>query len=239
MNMSKSFEILKKPIFVALDVDDEKTALDLVSKTHEYVGGFKIGPRLIFNCGTQIIRKIEEYAPVFLDFKFLDIPSTMDSAIKSAFEAGATFVTVHATSGPEALKLLAKTEKELSKIRPFHILAVTLLTSFSSETLPANYKKDSIENQIMSLVEMSVECGIKSFVCSTHELKSLKKKFPDCQFVTPGIRTGTEKADDQKRTATPKEALQNGASALVIGRPILQASNPKEFLKQLTEELEK
>lgn len=235
--MKNNFEILKTPIFVALDVDNEKKALELVEKTHEYVGGFKIGPRLIFNAGTSIIRKIEEYAPVFLDFKFLDIPSTMDAAVRSAFEAGSTFVTVHATSGPEALKLLAATEKELSKKRPFYILAVTLLTSFSQDTLPVNYNKESIEDQIMSLVEMSVECGIKSFVCSPHELKALKNKFPDCNFVTPGIRAGTESADDQKRTATPKEALQNGATALVIGRPILQAPNPKEFLKQLIEEL--
>jgi orotidine-5'-phosphate decarboxylase len=161
----------------------------------------------------------------------------MDSAIRSAFDSGAAFVTVHATSGPEALKLLAKTEKELSQKRPFHILAVTLLTSFSTETLPVNYKNESIENQILSLVKMSVECGIKSFVCSPHELKALKQKFPDCHFVTPGIRIGNEKADDQKRTATPKEALASGASALVIGRPILQASDPKQFLKELTEQL--
>ena len=235
--MSNSFEILKTPIFAALDVDSEIEALTLVEKIHEQVGGFKVGPRLVFNAGTSIIRKIEEYAPVFLDFKFLDIPSTMDSAVRSAFEAGSTFVTIHATSGPEALKLLAKTEAELSKIRPFHIFAVTLLTSFSKETLPANYSDDSIEDQILSLVEMSVKAGIKSFVCSPHELKTLKKKFPDCHFITPGIRTGPEKSDDQKRTATPAEAIKDGASAIVIGRPILQANDPKGFLAAILDSL--
>ncbi len=236
--MLNSFEILKNPIFVALDVDSEMDALTLVERIHEEVGGFKIGPRLVFNAGVSIIRKVEEYAPVFLDFKFLDIPSTMDSSVRAAFEAGSTFVTVHATSGPEALRLLAKTEEELSKIRPFHILAVTLLTSFTKETLPANYNDDSIEDQILSLVEMSVEAGIKSFVCSPHELKTLKKKFPSCNFITPGIRIGSEKADDQKRTATPKEAINNGASALVIGRPILQAQDPKKLLQEILESLE-
>lgn len=236
--MQNRFEIMKTPIFIALDVNSEDEAIDIVKKTHEEVGGFKIGPRLVFNTGTHIIRKIEEYAPVFLDFKFLDIPSTMDAAVRSAFEAGSTFVTVHATSGPEALTLLAKTEKELSKIRPFHIFAVTLLTSFSKETLPANYNDDSIEGQILSLVEMSVKCGIHSFVCSPHELKTLKKKYPECYFITPGIRTGTEKSDDQKRTATPIEAIKNGATALVIGRPILQSNDPKELLKQINETIQ-
>lgn len=236
--MQNRFEIMKTPIFIALDVNSEDEAIEIVKKTHEEVGGFKIGPRLVFSAGTHIIRKIEEYAPVFLDFKFLDIPSTMEAAVRSAFEAGSTFVTVHATAGPEALKLMAKTEKELSKIRPFHIFVVTLLTSFSKETLPVNYNDDSIEDQILSLVEMSVKCGIKSFVCSPHELKILKKKYPECYFITPGIRTGNEKSDDQKRTATPLEAIKNGAAALVIGRPILQSNDPKELLKQINETIQ-
>lgn len=233
----KKVETMKNPIFVALDLDDKEKALDIVSKTKELVGGFKIGPRLVFRFGTEIISQIAKSAPVFLDFKFLDIPSTMDSAVRSAFEAGSTFVTIHATSGPEALKLLAKTEKELSLKRPFHIFAVTLLTSFSKETLPANYNNDSIEEQIVALVEQSVDCGINSFVCSPHELKILKKKFPQCYFITPGIRTGSEKSDDQKRTATPKEAIQDGASALVIGRPVLSSEDPKALLMAILESL--
>ncbi|MES2768933.1 MAG: orotidine-5'-phosphate decarboxylase [Bdellovibrionota bacterium] len=228
--MSNKFDGMKNPIFVALDLDDKEKALDIVSKTKDHVGGFKIGPRLVFRHGTEIISQAAKSAPVFLDFKFLDIPSTMDSAVRAAFEAGSTFVTVHATSGPEALKLLAKTEKELSQKRPFHIFAVTLLTSFSKETLPANYNNDSIQEQILALVEQSVECGIKSFVCSPHELKTLKNKFPQCHFITPGIRSLADSAGDQKRTATPAEALNHGASALVIGRPILQSSDPKQFI---------
>lgn len=235
--MAIQFEGMKNPIFVALDLDDKEKTLDIVSKTKDHVGGFKIGPRLVFRFGTEIISQIAKSAPVFLDFKFLDIPSTMDSAVRAAFEAGSTFVTVHSTSGPEALKLLAKTEKELSQKRPFHIFAVTLLTSFSQETLPVNYNGESIEEQILALVEQSVECGIKSFVCSPHELKVLKKKFPQSHFVTPGIRSGSDKADDQKRTATPAEALNHGASAIVIGRPILQSSDPKQFLLDILESI--
>ena len=235
--MANKFNEMKNPIFVALDLDDKEKTLDLVAKIKDHVGGFKIGPRLVFRFGVDIISQIAKSAPVFLDFKFLDIPSTMDSAVRAAFEAGSTFVTIHATSGTEALKLLAKTEKELSQKRPFHIFAVTLLTSFSKETLPANYKDQSIEDQIVALVQQSVDCGITSFVCSPHELKTLKKKFPNCHFITPGIRTGEEVADDQKRTATPSEAIQGGASALVIGRPILQAQNPKSFLESVLKSL--
>lgn len=228
---------MKNPIFVALDVDDKKQVLDLVEKTKDLVGGFKIGPRLVFRHGVEIISQIAKSAPVFLDFKFLDIPSTMDAAVRAAFEAGSSFVTIHATSGPEALKLLAKTEEELSQKRPFHIFAVTLLTSFSQETLPANYVDKTIEDQILSLVQQSVECGIKSFVCSPHELKLLKNKFPACHFVTPGIRTGNEKSDDQKRTATPSEAVASGAAAIVIGRPVLQAADSVQFLKSILADL--
>lgn len=235
--MSSKVLGMKNPVFVALDLDDKEKALDIVSKTKDHVGGFKIGPRLVFRFGTEIISEIAKSAPVFLDFKFLDIPSTMDSAVRAAFEAGSTFVTVHATSGPEALKLLAKTEKELSQKRPFHIFAVTLLTSFSKETLPANYVDSSIENQILALVEQSVECGINSFVCSPHELKTLKNKFPNFHFITPGIRSESDKADDQKRTATPKEALALGASALVIGRPIVQSNDPRHSLQEVLKTL--
>jgi orotidine-5'-phosphate decarboxylase len=226
------FEILKKPIFVALDIDDKAKALKIVEETHDIVGGFKVGPRLIFKYGTEIISEIAKRAPVFLDFKFYDIPSTMDSSIRAAFDAGVTFATIHTTSGAEALSLLAKTEEELSKKRPFHILAVTILTSFSEENLPVNFKKELIQSQVSSLVKMSVENGIESFVCSPHELKFLKEKFPKCNYVTPGIRTGTEKFDDQKRTATAQEALKWGASALVVGRPVLQAKDPRKFVEE-------
>lgn len=237
--MSNRFKAMKNPIFLALDLDDKPQAMSLVEKVKDFVGGFKIGPRLVFCHGSEVISEIARYAPVFLDFKFLDIPSTMDSAVRSAFEAGSTFVTVHATSGPEALSLLAKTEKELSQKRPFHIFAVTLLTSFSQETLPVNYKNESIESQIVALVQQSVGCGIKSFVCSPHELEILKLKFPDCDFVTPGIRLDSKTSDDQKRVSTPQEAISKGASALVIGRPILEAVNPQATLKEILKSLQK
>ncbi len=228
---------MKNPIFLALDLDDKYQALNLVEKSKNLVGGFKIGPRLVFRHGTEIISQISKIAPVFLDFKFLDIPSTMDSAVRAAFEAGSTFVTVHATSGPEALKLLAKTEKELAKIRPFHILAVTLLTSFSNDTLPANYDNTSIAEQIGALVQQSVDCGITCFVCSPHELKTLKEKFPHCHFTTPGIRLQGSPSDDQKRTDTPSEALKKGASALVIGRPVYNAQDPQNVLNEILSSL--
>ncbi len=228
---------MKNPIFVALDLDDEVSAMKVVEATAEDAGGFKIGPRLLFNSDVGIIKRIAKYAPVFLDFKFYDIPSTMDSAVRSAFEAGSRFVSVHTTAGSEALGLLSKTEKELSQIRPFKIFAVTILTSFSEKSLPPNYKTESIEDQIVSLVEMGVGAGITSFVCSPHELKTLKNKFPQCDFITPGIRLNDSKSDDQKRTMTPKEALQNGAAALVIGRPILAETDPATKLRDIIKSL--
>lgn len=227
--MTKKFEVLKKPVFVALDVDDLAQMRSLVSQTYDLVGGFKIGPRTVFRFGPSVVAEIAEKAPVFLDFKFYDIPSTMESAVKSAFDMGASFCTIHATCGRSALSTLANLELELSAIRPFHLLAVTILTSFEEGMLPINYEKASISNHVNKLVTECMENGIQNFVCSPHELKGLSQ-FKEARFVTPGVRLGVS-SDDQKRTATPSEALANGASALVIGRPILQAKDPREFIQ--------
>lgn len=227
-----SYEVLKKPLFVALDIDDLDKIREIVKETSDIVGGFKIGPRTLFKYGPAIVQEIAEQAPVFLDFKFYDIPSTMEAAVKSAFEMGATFCTIHASAGKKALLDLANLELELSSQRPFHILAVTILTSFDEKGLPSNYQKIDIPKHVELLVEESMENGIQNFVCSPHELKTLKKKFNDARFVTPGVRA-EKGGDDQSRTATAQEALSWGASALVIGRPILQVKDPRSFILQL------
>jgi orotidine-5'-phosphate decarboxylase len=127
------------PLIVALDVDTAEEALGLARLLKQKVGGVKVGPRLMVRFGAQLSLELAKICPVFIDNKYLDIPTTMDAAVRASFDAGATLVTVHAWAGSEALRLLAQTEAELNAKRPFKILAVTILTSFTSSSGPSGY----------------------------------------------------------------------------------------------------
>jgi orotidine-5'-phosphate decarboxylase len=161
----------------------------------------------------------------------------MVAAVRTSFDAGATLVTVHAIAGSEALKELAKLENELNQIRPFKILAVTILTSWSQNSMPASLHSWSIENHVRSLTQEVYNSGLRGLVCSGHELQYLN--YPEIFKVTPGIRLSSEQSstqsEDQKRIMTPKQAVKAGASALVIGRPILLAHNPRETILEILE----
>jgi orotidine-5'-phosphate decarboxylase len=224
--------MLKRPLFVALDVDSEKEAHRIVELTAPYVGGFKVGPRLVLRYGPHFVTELAARAPVFLDNKYFDIPNTMESAIKASFEIGASFATIHAQAGPEAMSRLAKLEKELNQIREFKILAVTVLTSFTAATLPKVLKEMPIQEQVLSLAKQVIESGLTGLVCSPEEVALMRKTFPDSYLVIPGIRMKGSDLGDQKRIADPLSALTNGASALVVGRPIVEAENPAQAAKQ-------
>ena len=228
---------MKTPIFLALDVDSNKQAVELAKKTAEYVGGFKIGPRLSMKYGEKLVSQLADLAPVFVDNKYYDIPSTMEASVRASFDAGASFCTIHAQSGPEALRRMAAVEAELNDVRPFKILCVTILTSFDQGSLPVTQKTNPIPEQVMALIEQCRSCGLNSFVCSAEEVENIKKRFPDTYLVTPGIRLPEDAADDQKRVMGPKMAIDLGADALVVGRPITKAENPALAAKKFFESL--
>ena len=232
-----SFLGLKNPIIVALDIDDPKKALEMASQLGPLVGAIKLGPRLVLRSGPEFVQSIAKSAPVFLDFKFLDIPSTMEAAVHAAFDMGASLVTVHAWSGGIALQRLRALERDLQKIRPFQILCVTILTSFDQATLPQPLNRFDIQSQVSELAKSVSTAGLKGFVCSPFEADLIRKIEPEAFVVTPGIRLPTDPVMDQKRVCTPKEAMQKGASALVIGRPILAANNPKETITNILSEI--
>lgn len=217
---------IKSPIFVALDVDDDQQALDIAKQVEPFVGGFKIGPRLCMKYGSKLVGQLAELGHVFVDNKYFDIPNTMEHAVRSTFEAGATFATVHAQAGSEALRRLAQVEKELNQVRPFRLLVVTILTSFDQTGLPGNSSQQPIAEQVDLLSQLAIDSGLSGIVCSPHEVGAIKAKFPSAFAVTPGIRLPDGEAGDQKRTLGPREALQAGATALVVGRPIVAAENP-------------
>lgn len=221
---------INNPLLIALDLDDKKRVLEMADALSEVAGAFKLGPRLCLRYGQDFVKEIAQHAPVFMDNKHFDIPSTMESAVRSSFEAGASLVTIHAQAGVVAMKKMAQLEKELNQVRPFKILAVTILTSFDSSSLPSVLKSQTIDEHVLELAQLTRDSGLTGLVCSAHELQILQKHFKkeELFLVTPGIRFELEAHQDQKRTMGPKEAMRAGASALVVGRPIIEATRPLE-----------
>ena len=230
---------LTNPLFVALDVDDDQVALALIKECRAFVGGFKVGPRLALRYGQPFLKEVSRHGSLFLDCKFFDIPSTMEAAVRAAFAAGASFCTVHAQAGGEALKFLAALEAALCQQRPFRILAVTVLTSFRPETLPPIVAQIPIAEQTRVLAELALRSGLTGLVCSPEEVESLRRLFPEAYLVTPGVRLSHEDRGDQKRVADPLTALRRGASALVVGRPICDSLEPAMAAKTYYEEIQK
>lgn len=230
---------MSNPIFVALDVDDDKAALALVKECRAFVGGFKVGPRLALRYGETFLKEVARHGNMFIDNKYFDIPNTMEAAVRASFEVGASFCTIHAQAGPEAMTLLAELEESLNRTRPFRILAVTVLTSFKQETLPSVVKHLPIPEQTRALAQLAIDCGISGLVCSPEEVEMLRGLYPNAYLVTPGVRLSHEDRGDQKRVSDPLTALRRGASALVVGRPIYDALDPALAAKQYYEEIQK
>ncbi|HEY4416053.1 MAG TPA: orotidine-5'-phosphate decarboxylase [Verrucomicrobiae bacterium] len=230
------------PIIAALDVPTPEQALKLAIEIAPAVGAFKIGKELFVAAGPDIVKKIRATgASVFLDLKFHDIPNTVAKAIASATRLDVQMTTIHTSGGGEMMRAAENSAKEtaqkLNLPAPL-VLGVTVLTSSNRETLAEIGCETDVENQVLRLAQLAVKSGLRGLVCSPLEIIALRKVLPPhIQLVTPGIRTGAEKADDQKRTMSPKEAMQAGASWLVIGRPISAAENPRAAAEKILESL--
>ncbi|HEX4922576.1 MAG TPA: orotidine-5'-phosphate decarboxylase [Bdellovibrionales bacterium] len=227
---------VKNPLIVALDLDEPAEALAMAKQLRDSAGCFKVGPRLILRSGPGLIQELAQMAPVFLDFKFYDIPSTMEGALRAAFDMGVTLATIHASAGEETLKHLAGVQRELNKKRPFGILGVTVLTSVAART---EAEKKSVTDRISDLAGQVSSSGIAGLVCSAHEVAALRAKHPNLFFVTPGIRSAQDSLDDQQRTMTAGEAIRHGSSGIVVGRPIYRSPNPAQAARSILSELER
>lgn len=229
---------LLNPIILALDVDSAEECFRLAGLLRDRIGAFKIGPRLGVRYGADLIARLAKMAPVFVDNKYLDIPNTMEAAIRATFEAGASLATVHAWAGSEALERLAKVESELNQIRPFQILVVTILTSFNRETLPPGLQEVPVQNLVEDLARLSLDSGLLGLVCSPQEVEGLRALSQDAFLVTPGVRLPEDDRGDQKRIETPAEAIRRGASALVVGRPIVASKDPVAAVERILESVQ-
>lgn len=233
---------MRNPIIAALDVPTAEQALQLATEIAPAVGAFKIGSELFTAAGPDIVKKIRATgASVFLDLKFHDIPNTVAQAVIAAVQLDVQMLTVHTSGGFEMLKVAEKAAEDvawkLNRIPPL-VLGVTVLTSFNSGVLREVGADASLEFQVRRLAMLATKAGLRGLVCSPLEIASLRKTVPaSTQLVTPGIRTGAEQADDQKRTMTPREAMDAGANWLVIGRPIYAAENPRAAAEKILESL--
>ena len=233
---------MRNPIIAALDVPNVEAALKLASQIASAVGAFKIGGELFTAAGPDIVRRIRDTgAAVFLDLKFHDIPNTAAKAVASAVRLDVQMLTIHTSGGLEMMRASEKsaqdTAKSLGRPPPL-VLGVTVLTSSNGSTLAETGCEPDVVAQVERLARLAVKAGLRGLVCSPLEIVALRKILPaQVQLVTPGIRTGAEKADDQKRTLTPREAMAAGANWLVIGRPIYAAENPRAAAEKILESL--
>jgi orotidine-5'-phosphate decarboxylase len=233
---------MRNPIIVALDAPSAEAALGLATELAPVCGGFKIGNELFTSAGPDIVKKIRERGSlVFLDLKYHDIPNTVAKAVAAAVRLDVQMLTVHAGGGTEMLKAAEKWAEEtaymLGRVPPL-VLGVTVLTSLDSSALREVGLDVNVEYQVRRLAQVATKAGLRGLVCSPLEIAALRKVIPaQVQLVVPGIRTGAEKADDQKRTMTPREAMAAGANWLVIGRPICAAENPKGAAEKILESL--
>lgn len=223
---------MQNPIIVALDVPTADAALKLAQQVAPAVGAFKIGSELFTAAGPDIVRRIRDTgAAVFLDLKFHDIPNTVAKAVASATRLDIQMFTIHTSGGLEMMRTAEQsaqqTAQQSGRNAPL-VLGVTVLTSMDGNALSEIGSDMNVGKQVERLATLAVKAGLRGLVCSPLEIADLRQILPaHVQLVTPGIRTGAEKADDQKRTLSPREAINAGANWLVIGRPIYAAENPR------------
>jgi orotidine-5'-phosphate decarboxylase len=223
----------KDRIIVALDVPTKRQAVDLVEKLRGQVSFFKIGLQLYTAEGPEIVRAVSFIgSKVWLDLKLHDIPNTVARAVESASRVGVQMLTIHLSGGSEMVR--AATAARANNIL---LLGVTVLTSSTEETLREIGIQDKLDDQVLRLAKLGVEAGIDGVVASPHEIKTLRREFGNkIKIVVPGIRPSWSEPGDQRRTLTPRGALEAGADYLVIGRPITAHPNPQEAVAKILEE---
>jgi len=235
---------VKDRILVALDVGSGEQALSLAGTLRGAVGGFKIGSRLFTSEGPSIVRALTAGGDrVFLDLKFHDIPNTVATAIAAATELGVWMVNVHAGGGTAMMRAAgAAAHETASKLGtdPPLVIAVTVLTSMNQAVLNETGIAIDLMDQVLRLAELAKEAGLDGVVGSPRETAAIRKRCgAGFAIVTPGIRGGTADGakGDQERTMSPAEAVAAGANYLVIGRPIIAATDPRRAAEAIAESL--
>jgi len=220
-------------IALALDVPDLDAAKALIEQTREHLDTFKVGLELFTAVGPAAIEAIHAAdARCFLDLKLHDIPATMGRAVARAASMGVAYLTVHGAAGPESLR------KARENAGSTTLLAVTVLTSLDAAALAAIGLTGTPESAANRLAKLAWNAGLRGFVASAQESKSLRGELGEEAFlVTPGIRPAGADRGDQKRVMTPAEAIEAGADLLVVGRPIRDARDPSAAAAEIARQV--
>jgi len=233
-------EEARKKIIFALDVhgldDIDRWAEMLAGK----VGMFKVGKELFTACGPAAVKAVQRHGgQVFLDLKYHDIPNTVASAMLEAARLGVQLANLHAMGGAEMMETaVAAVQKEFSDAERPRLLAVTILTSSTDQTLRQVGIEHSVQDQVVLLALLAKASGMDGVVASPLEIGLIREACgPDFLIVTPGVRPTFATADDQKRIMTPGEAVSSGADYLVIGRPIAKAADPVQAAECIAAEI--
>lgn len=226
-----TFEVTD-PLCVALDSPDTAANRAVGAAVAPHAGVLKVGLTAYVAGGTALVGELAALRPVFLDLKLHDIPAQVAGAVTAAAETGASLLTVHASGGPEMIR--AAVGAAGGRVT---ILAVTVLTSLDDDDLDRIGMEGPPEKAVLKLAELALDHGAPGLVCSPREVAHLRERFgPRSQggplLVVPGIRPQAA-GDDQKRTLSPREALDAGADLLVIGRPITEASDPSAAARDI------
>ncbi len=234
----------KDRIIAALDVAAAVEAREIVAELRDAVGAFKIGSQLFTAAGPDLVREFTASGiKIFLDLKFHDIPNTVANAAVEAARLGVWMLNVHTLGGSEMMKRTVEEVRvacEKEKIARPLVIGVTILTSATDAMLYEVGIDKDVESEVIRLARLAAECGLDGVVASPHEAGAIRKAVtkPDFLIVTPGIRPLSATKDDQKRVKTFAQAIDEGSDFVVIGRPIIQAKDRLEAVKQIVGEVE-
>jgi orotidine-5'-phosphate decarboxylase len=227
-------------VIFALDVDNFAAAQQWVSMLNGHVGMFKVGKQLFTAYGPEVVRMIEKHgANIFLDLKYHDIPNTVAAASVEAARLKVKLINLHALGGYEMMsRTVERLQEEFrDKERP-SILAVTILTSSTSETLREVGIELPVSEMVVKLAKLAQKAGIDGVVASPLEVPLIRETCGnDFIIVTPGVRPASAATDDQKRVMAPGEAVKAGSDYLVIGRPISAAPDPLTAIEAIIDEI--
>ena len=235
MRAREKLKSLKSPVVIALDIDSLKQAETLIQELKDYVSVFKVGSELFTSQGPAIIDLIHEKGcKVFLDLKFHDIPNTVFSAVDYAVKNDVFMLTVHASGGIEMMHSACEAARSQALL-----LGVTVLTSIDEKTLKNDlHIADSTKKHVCHLAKMTKMAGLDGVVASSEEIKYVRQTCgEDFLIVTPGIRLAGSDKDDQKRIASPAQAINRGADLIVIGRSVTKASSPRHAMEKVIKEI--
>lgn len=229
-------------LIVALDVDDLNAAGGIIDRLYPVVKMFKIGSQLFTSAGPGAIELVKKKgAGIFLDLKFHDIPNTVAGAIRSATRLGVSMVNVHVQGGFDMMKAATIASHEEARklgVKGPVILGVTVLTSMGEKDLRDLEIRKGMKSQVTYLAKLAKDAGLDGVVASAEEIQPVRWLCgDDFVIVTPGIRPVWAQKGDQKRTATPKEAIGLGANYIVVGRPILEAPDPRLAAEEIIKEM--